>query len=313
MTGSIQNLDSETMVPFVMADQGEQIAETSVFVEEMFSDGLTSQVENSPVGQTIDLLSKRDLNLNSRSTQVNDLTDVTADATRTDQPVGRIGEISVTSQESTDEGNKTNSLNGLDLQDETAEAPILEADNKQVDLQSLLGVKTVSTEMKTEPAQVLSQVQDAIVENFEADTDKTFKVTLNPESLGEIDVEMEFSNGKLTINILAASQETHELLSKQIDQLVRGLALQKVSVETVTINRSVEETADSGEQAQSNMTNMDFRQGQQQESQDNLIQGKFNRMGRIGLSSGESLDESLIDLTNISAQSSRFGRLNYLV
>jgi flagellar hook-length control protein FliK len=189
----------------------------------------------------------------------------------------------------------------------------VEADGKQVDVQSLLGVKSTAPATKAEPAQLLSQVQDAIVENFELNTDKTFKVTLNPESLGEIDVEMAFSNGKLTINILAASQETHELLSKQIDQLVRSLALQKVSVETVTINRSVEETADSGQQAQSGMTNMDFKQGQQQEAQSNLIGGKFNRMARIGLSSGESLDESLTDLANISVQSSRFSRLNYLV
>jgi flagellar hook-length control protein FliK len=310
LTEAVENPDSESMVPLVMANQGEQMAEVSAMVAEVLSDGLTNQVENSPVGPEIDRLSKQDANVDSASALVKALTDATTDAARPDQPVGRMREMTVESQELTDEAI---SLNGLDLQEETVETPTVEADGKQVDVQSLLGVKNTAPATKAEPAQVLSQVQDAIIENFETNTDKTFKVTLNPESLGEIDVEMAFSNGKLTINILAASQETHELLTKQIDQLVRGLALQKISVETVTVNRAVEETADSGEQAQSSMTNMDFRQGQQQESQSNLIGGKFNRMARIGLTSGESLDESLTDLTNISAQSSRFSRLNYLV
>lgn len=310
LTGAVQNSGSE---PILLADQGQQLAETQALVEAALSDDMASQVESSLVEQDSALLSKRDSNDILGSRQVNALTDTTTDATRVEQPVGKMSETTVGIQGSTDEASKTISLNGSGLQEETAEAPSVETDGKQVDVQSLLGVKSTAPATKAEPAQLLSQVQDAIVENFEVNTDKTFKVTLNPESLGEIDVEMEFSNGKLTINILAASQETHELLSKQIDQLVRGLALQKISVETVTINRSVEETADSGEQAQSNMTNMDFRQGQQQEAQSNLIGGKFNRMARIGLTSGESLDESLTDLTNISAQSSRFSRLNYLV
>ncbi|MDN5308033.1 MAG: flagellar hook-length control protein FliK [Eubacteriaceae bacterium] len=313
LTGTVRNPDSETMVPIVQADQDQQLAETQALVEAALSDDMASQVESSLVEQDSALLSKRDSNDILGSRQVNALTDTTTDATRVEQPVGKMSETTVGIQGSTDEASKTISLNGSGLQEETAEAPSVEADGKQVDVQSLLGVKSTAPATKAEPAQLLSQVQDAIVENFELNTDKTFKVTLNPERLGEIDVEMAFSNGKLTINILAASQETHELLSKQIDQLVRSLALQKVSVETVTINRSVEETADSGQQAQSGMTNMDFKQGQQQEAQSNLIGGKFNRMARIGLTSGESLDESLTDLANISVQSSRFSRLNYLV
>jgi flagellar hook-length control protein FliK len=308
-----QNQDSQVMDPLVMANQDEKVTEMPVLAEEAFSDDLTSQLENTLVGQDVDLLNKQKTKLDSALRQVKESTEVITDDARADQPLGRTDQMSVGSQETSAEAGKTISLNGLDLQEETTEATSIETDGKQMDVQSLLGVKNTAPATKAEPTQLLSQVQDAIVENFEANTDKTFKVTLNPESLGEIDVEMAFSNGKLTINILAASQETHELLSKQIDQLVRGLALQKVSVETVTINRSVEETADSGQQAQSGMTNMDFKQGQQQEAQSNLIGGKFNRMARIGLTSGESLDESLTDLANISVQSSRFSRLNYLV
>jgi flagellar hook-length control protein FliK len=311
--GAVQNPDATTILSSIMANQDGKVTEMPVLAEEAFSDDLTSQLENTLVGQDVDLLNKQKTKLDSALRQVKESTEVITDDARADQPLGRTDQISVESQEKSAEAGKTISLNGIDLQEETVEAPSVETDGKQVDVQSLLGVKSTAPATKAEPAQLLSQVQDAIVENFELNTDKTFKVTLNPESLGEIDVEMAFSNGKLTINILAASQETHELLSKQIDQLVRSLALQKVSVETVTINRSVEETADSGQQAQSGMTNMDFKQGQQQEAQSNLIGGKFNRMARIGLSSGESLDESLTDLANISVQSSRFSRLNYLV
>ncbi|MDK2936111.1 MAG: flagellar hook-length control protein FliK [Eubacteriaceae bacterium] len=311
--GAVQNPDATTILSSIMANQDGKVTEMPVLAEEAFSDDLTSQLENTLVGQDVDLLNKQKTKLDSALRQVKESTEVITDDARADQPLGRTDQISVESQEKSAEAGKTISLNGIDLQEETVEAPSVETDGKQVDVQSLLGVKSTAPATKAEPAQLLSQVQDAIVENFELNTDKTFKVTLNPESLGEIDVEMAFSNGKLTINILAASQETHELLSKQIDQLVRSLALQKVSVETVTINRSVEETADSGQQAQSNMTNMDFKQGQQQEAQSNLIGGKFNRMARIGLTSGESLDESLTDLANISVQSSRFSRLNYLV
>jgi len=311
--GAVQNPDATTILSSIMANQDGKVTEMPVLAEEAFSDDLTRQLENTLVGQDVDLLNKQKTKLDSVLRQVKESTEVITDDARADQPLGRTDQISVESQEKSAEAGKTISLNGIDLQEETVEAPSVETDGKQVDVQSLLGVKSTAPATKAEPAQLLSQVQDAIVENFELNTDKTFKVTLNPESLGEIDVEMAFSNGKLTINILAASQETHELLSKQIDQLVRGLALQKVSVETVTINRSVEETADSGQQAQSGMTNMDFKQGQQQEAQSNLIGGKFNRMARIGLTSGESLDESLTDLANISVQSSRFSRLNYLV
>lgn len=311
--GAVQNPDATTILSSIMANQDGKVTEMPVLAEEAFSDDLTSQLENTLVGQDVDLLNKQKTKLDSALRQVKESTEVITDDARADQPLGRTDQISVESQEKSAEAGKTISLNGIDLQEETVEAPSVETDGKQVDVQSLLGVKSTAPATKAEPAQLLSQVQDAIVENFELNTDKTFKVTLNPESLGEIDVEMAFSNGKLTINILAASQETHELLSKQIDQLVRSLALQKVSVETVTINRSVEETADSGQQAQSGMTNMDFKQGQQQEAQSNLIGGKFNRMARIGLTSGESLDESLTDLANISVQSSRFSRLNYLV
>jgi flagellar hook-length control protein FliK len=311
--GAVQNPDATTILSSIMANQDGKVTEMPVLAEEAFSDDLTSQLENTLVGQDVDLLNKQKTKLDSALRQVKESTEVITDDARADQPLGRTDQISVESQEKSAEAGKTISLNGIDLQEETVEAPSVETDGKQVDVQSLLGVKSTAPATKAEPAQLLSQVQDAIVENFELNTDKTFKVTLNPERLGEIDVEMAFSNGKLTINILAASQETHELLSKQIDQLVRSLALQKVSVETVTINRSVEETADSGQQAQSGMTNMDFKQGQQQEAQSNLIGGKFNRMARIGLTSGESLDESLTDLANISVQSSRFSRLNYLV
>ncbi|WKY48525.1 flagellar hook-length control protein FliK [Eubacteriaceae bacterium ES3] len=200
------------------------------------------------------------------------------------------------------------------LESETADTSAAEIDSEQlIDVQALNGTKAAETISNFgDKTQIAAQVQDAIIENYEVNTDKTFKVTLNPECLGEIDVEMAFSNGKLTINILAASQETHELLAKQIDQLVRGLAMQKINVETVTTNRTVEETADSGQQSQSNLSNMDSRQNQSQ-SQNDLIQGRFNRFSKIGLDDGENLDETLTGLVGLNSQNSQLNRMDYFI
>jgi len=100
----------------------------------------------------------------------------------------------------------------------------------------------VQPDAKVEVAQ---QVQQKILQNFEPNKPMVLQMTLSPDNLGDIDIKLSYDQGKLIIDITAISRETQNLLGKQINLLVRGLALQNVQVETVHVNSPVEQSSDS--------------------------------------------------------------------
>jgi flagellar hook-length control protein FliK len=100
----------------------------------------------------------------------------------------------------------------------------------------------VQPDVKVEVAQ---QVQQKILQNFEPNKPMVLQMTLSPDNLGDIDIKLSYDQGKLIIDITAISRETQNLLGKQINLLVRGLALQNVQVETVHVNSPVEQSSDS--------------------------------------------------------------------
>lgn len=154
---------------------------------------------------------------------------------------------------------------------------------------------------------LVKQVEGKILEQFDGKTGKVFKMTLKPDHLGEIDVELKINNGKLVIGILSASQETHELLTRQVDQLIRGLALQKIQVQTIETHRVVEE-ADQA-QGQTNFATSDFNQNNAQNPYFKGNQKSYQR--HFGnMQQGESISDSLIQLSSMSKQ---FNRLDYRI
>jgi len=91
---------------------------------------------------------------------------------------------------------------------------------------------------KVEKPAVYSQIADEIVTTLEKKGPCEFKLQLNPAELGEIDIKIKISDGKLSIDIISARQETQELLSSQVDKLTTKLGIQNFHVENIQVNPS---------------------------------------------------------------------------
>jgi flagellar hook-length control protein FliK len=160
--------------------------------------------------------------------------------------------------------------------------------------------------------EVAQQVEQKIIQNFEPAKPMTLQMTLSPDNLGDIDIKLSYHQGKLIIDIMAASSETQKLLGNQINQLVRGLALQNVQVETVHLNTPVEAT-ENGESMGSLLN--DGSQFSQQQNNAPLKE-QFLSKGTIQnnpFSNGaqDSNDELISLVQNLQYNGQR--RINYLV
>lgn len=138
----------------------------------------------------------------------------------------------------------TTAINTQVATDET-EVPI--GEEKRIADIHVSGINTakVSDIQPDSKVEVAQQVQQKILQNFEPNKPMVLQMTLSPDNLGDIDIKLSYDQGKLIIDITAISQETQNLLGKQINLLVRGLALQNVQVETVHVNTPVEQSSDS--------------------------------------------------------------------
>ena len=109
-----------------------------------------------------------------------------------------------------------------------------------------------------------AQIEQEIIFQLDKNKPMTFQMKLDPENLGEIDVQLKFEQGKLVIDIMAFSKETQALLLGQIDKLIKNLALQNVQVESVHLNNQSQNNYDSNSQASMMNMGMDFSQNQKQ-------------------------------------------------
>lgn len=88
----------------------------------------------------------------------------------------------------------------------------------------------------TEKAAPFVQVADKIAEAATKGEPTALKMTLNPEQLGEIEIKIDLSQGKLQIGITAEKPETLNLLSGQLEKLTARLGLQQFQIEGITLN-----------------------------------------------------------------------------
>lgn len=109
---------------------------------------------------------------------------------------------------------------------------------------------------------VAGQIEQQIMSQLDKNKPITFQMKLNPENLGEIDVQLKFDQGKLIIDITAFSKDTQALLLGQIDKLIKGLALQNVQVESVHLNNQTQNSNGSDSKALMMNMGMDFTQSQ---------------------------------------------------
>ena len=138
-----------------------------------------------------------------------------------------------------------------------------------------------------------------------------FRMQLEPEDLGQIDIKLKFSEGKLMIDILAASARTQALLTSQVDKLISGLGLQNVHVESVQVSSQTNSQAQDSSQGQAFTmhSSMDFSQRRQQEQLQQQSGGRPG--GSFDLRQDELTDSD--PMSRIESTRYDFSRMNYIV
>lgn len=169
--------------------------------------------------------------------------------------------------------------------------------------------QTKGTEVQPDKqVDVVKQVEQKILQNFEPNKPMVIQMTLSPENLGEIEVQLKYDQGKLVIDILAASRETQNMLGKQIDLLVKGLALQNVQVESVRLNVPVEQSSESQDSSLMMNSGSDPNQNQNETQ----LRESFIKHSRVmgNLISGTD-DETVVIPQNLQHYTGH--RVNYLI
>ena len=156
-----------------------------------------------------------------------------------------------------------------------------------------------------------SQVADKIFTTLEQKGPTEFKMQLQPDNLGQIDISLKISEGKLIIDILADKSQTQALLTSQVDKLISSMGLQNVQVESVQVGQQMNSGSQNGQNHQGYQMNsgMDFSQGRQNSNQSGEIWqqvGTGIQGAQFELSAEEEAD-------GIRQAGNGFGRLNYVV
>lgn len=130
-------------------------------------------------------------------------------------------------------------------------------------------LNTAATEIELPKAQTLSnplfnefqlseQITDGVKANLNLEKSE-FTVKLNPESLGELTLKLVEENGKMVLDITAASERTARLLNGDIAALRESVGSMNIEVREVTV--SAPEGVQEGN-AQFNMTSQQFSEQQ---------------------------------------------------
>ena len=157
---------------------------------------------------------------------------------------------------------------------------------------------------KLENLPVYNQIAEEIAAKLEQKGPTEFKLQLKPENLGEIDISIKISDGKLSIDIISANAKTQDLLVSQVDKLIGKLGLQNFQIENVQINpgtttSATPSTTNNEAENQAAMLNlgMNFSDRRQQE---NLKEQNFLKKELKGISSLSLDGKELINSIEVS-------------
>jgi flagellar hook-length control protein FliK len=171
---------------------------------------------------------------------------------------------------------------------------------------------SVTQNQDVESPQPYSQIREEILNKLEQNGPTEFKMQLEPEDLGQIDIKLKLSEGKLIIDILAADSRTQALLTSQVDKLISSMGLQNVQVESVQVSQQMNSQAQDNSQGQGFTMNsaMDFSQRRQEQNRQEI----FNNGNLAGTFSSQQ-DETKADETIGRIESARFNshRMNYTI
>lgn len=163
-----------------------------------------------------------------------------------------------------------------------------------------------------ETSQPYSQIRAEILTKLEQNGPTEFKMQLDPEDLGQIDIKLKLSDGKLIIDILAVNSKTQALLTGQVDKLIASMGLQNVVVESVHVNQQMNSQTQDNSQSQGFTMNsaMDFSQRKQQEQAQQQILNN-SRAGTLAQQQDETQSRNQANRIEFM----RYGthRMNYAV
>ena len=330
--GTAENAQSVQPAGSTVATQGVQQAGLTAATQSVQQAGLTAQTQGvQQAGLTAQTQGVQQAGLTAK-TQGGQEAGLTAQ-TQNAQQVGLNGQeqkIPTASAETTTSNSSDNAKespgspkkatpeSGLGTLKELAAQQNVAKDEKDVNSSEnnvqvgTLGGITVSKEPQVQPSahvEVSQQIEQKVLQNYEVNKPVTFTMTLSPKNLGDIDVQMKYDQGKLVINIMAASTETQKLLGKEVNQLVRSLALQNVQVDTVHV---VNQTAQSSSQNSASLMNMGTNLSQEQNQaqlKESLIRNNSSSLKNL---QPESEEDTVVSI-NQQFQNYGSNRINYLI
>ena len=142
--------------------------------------------------------------------------------------------------------------------------------------------EVIPTAQSVEKTEIYKQVEAEIMTKLDQKGPTEFKMQLQPENLGQIDISLKLNEGSLVINILAESSKTQALLTSQVDKLISSMGLQNVQVESVQVNQQMNSNSQNSQnQGYQANSGMDFSQRRQnsQESGEGFQQNIFKSYG----------------------------------
>jgi flagellar hook-length control protein FliK len=165
---------------------------------------------------------------------------------------------------------------------------------------------------QTGAPEAYSQIREEILSKLEQKGPTEFKMQLEPEDLGQIDIKLKLSEGKLIIDIIAADARTQALLTSQVDKLVLSMGLQNVQVESVQVSQQMNSQTQDNSQSQGFTMNsaMDFSQKQQQEQSRREILNNGNPAGAFSQKQDETKTNDMKPIESIRFDNHR---MNYSV
>ncbi len=170
-------------------------------------------------------------------------------------------------------------------------------------------VQVSPTVQSVEQPEAYSQISKEILAQMEQKYPTEFKMQLQPQDLGTIDISLKLVDGNLVINILAENAKTQALLTGQVDKLIASMGLQNAHVESVTVGQQMNSDSQSS-QNQGSQTNsgMNFSQGRQN-SQETAESWKQMNSTLFGTQT----DVAAENVSSIEPRKDNFYKMNYSI
>ncbi len=241
-------------------------------------DGKTDQTEASSILQTAGKTVQTDAAFPSQLDSTTNENTIKSANEKSEVQKGTSGQEFKISEPGTDKQTAAAGIQTQEAITDRVEKPKIEANGASQDRMgfqnTMQGAVTTSEVAEPSPltqpveaSEPYNQIREEILSKLEQKGSTEFRMQLEPEDLGQIDIKLKLSEGKLVIDILAANSKTQALLTGQVDKLIASMGLQNVQVESVHVSQQMNSQTQDNSQSQgyTMSSGMDFSQRRQQE------------------------------------------------